>query len=449
MQKSRINCPQCRQPITADINQLFDVGQDPRQKQIILSGMFNIAHCPNCGYQGNLATPIVYHDPSKELLLTYFPPELGLPVNEQERLIGPLITQATNNLPVEKRKAYLLRPRTMFTIQTLIETILEADGITKEMIEAQQQRLNLLQRMLEATSEQVLEEIIKSNDQMIDADLMSLLNRLMASALQARDERAARALNELQGHLLANSSFGKDYTAQNNEVQEAVKSIQELGEDASREQILTLLYNAPNQTRLSALASMVRPALDYEFFTLLSNRIDSAQGEEHAKLNELRSLLLEITQRIDQAMQQRSEQAKNILSQVLQAPNITELLEQNMHIVDDFFLAALNEQLESARGSGDLDKLNKLNQVVSVLQKANEAPKELAFIEQLIDLPDEKAIEQALEANKEVVTPEFVEALGQISAQMAESAEDKEVISKLQSIYRIAVRFSMRQQMGG
>ena len=54
-----------------------------------------------------------------------------------------------NSLPQEKRKAYLLRPQTMLTMQSLIERILEGDGITKEMIQEQQKRLALLQRMVE------------------------------------------------------------------------------------------------------------------------------------------------------------------------------------------------------------------------------------------------------------------------------------------------------------
>src|SRR4030066_2532153 len=109
MPKTRINCPNCHQPIMADIDQLFDVAQDPTVKQKILAGAFNLASCPNCGYQGMIATPLVYHDPNKDLLLTYFPPELGLPINEQEGIIGPMITRITNSLPQEKRKAYLLQ----------------------------------------------------------------------------------------------------------------------------------------------------------------------------------------------------------------------------------------------------------------------------------------------------------------------------------------------------
>src|SRR4030066_544058 len=106
MPKTRINCPNCRQPIIADIDQLFDIGQDPTAKQKFLSGMFNVAQCQSCGYQGMLATPIVYHDPEKELLLTYFPPEVGLACPEQERLIGSLINQVVSNLPQEKPNGY-------------------------------------------------------------------------------------------------------------------------------------------------------------------------------------------------------------------------------------------------------------------------------------------------------------------------------------------------------
>src|SRR5665811_1188298 len=145
MPQTRTNCPRCKTPILVDVEQLFDLNIDPEAKKKLLSGSFNVIACKNCGYQGMMTTPMVYHDPSKELLLTYFPPEMGLPVNEQERLIGPMINQVVNKLSMEKRKGYLFRPQTMLTLQTMIEKVLEADGITKEMLDGQQKRLSLLQ----------------------------------------------------------------------------------------------------------------------------------------------------------------------------------------------------------------------------------------------------------------------------------------------------------------
>jgi hypothetical protein len=123
MPQTQIACPRCRQMIPALVEQLFDVTAEPAAKQRLVGGVSNRARCQFCGYEGNLATPIVYHDADKELLLTYFPSELGLPVNEQEKLIGPLINKVVNNLPAEKRKAYLFRPQSFLTYQSLIEKI--------------------------------------------------------------------------------------------------------------------------------------------------------------------------------------------------------------------------------------------------------------------------------------------------------------------------------------
>src|SRR5512139_826210 len=163
MPQTQITCPRCRQPITANVEQLFDVTQDPQAKQRLLGGVSNMARCPYCGYQGRLATPIVYHDNSKELLLTFFPPELGLPLNEQEKMIGPLIKQVMDRLPPEKRKGYLLNPQANLTFESMIETILGKDGITPEMIKAQQERVMLMERLLQASAPDVRSEIINQN----------------------------------------------------------------------------------------------------------------------------------------------------------------------------------------------------------------------------------------------------------------------------------------------
>ena len=68
----------------ADIQLIFDVSVDPMDKERLLRGAANIAVCPSCGYQSQIAMPIVYHDPEKGLLLTFFPPELNMSLPEQE-----------------------------------------------------------------------------------------------------------------------------------------------------------------------------------------------------------------------------------------------------------------------------------------------------------------------------------------------------------------------------
>ncbi|MBE9525175.1 MAG: hypothetical protein IMY76_08745, partial [Chloroflexi bacterium] len=153
MPQTQINCPNCRQPVVADVQQLFDIAQDSQAKAKLLSGQVNVASCPHCNYHGDLAIPIVYHDPEKELLFTFFPPEMGLPMEEQEKILGPLITKVFDNLPQEQRKGYLLSPQSTFTFKSLLENILEADGITREMLDAQEARMNLIQQLLTMSEE--------------------------------------------------------------------------------------------------------------------------------------------------------------------------------------------------------------------------------------------------------------------------------------------------------
>jgi hypothetical protein len=83
MAQTQINCPNCKSPIMADVQQLFDVAQDPSSKSRLLSGFSNFVQCQVCGYQGALATPIVYHDPEKELLLKFDQPGCEQPASRE------------------------------------------------------------------------------------------------------------------------------------------------------------------------------------------------------------------------------------------------------------------------------------------------------------------------------------------------------------------------------
>ena len=449
MPKTRINCPNCRQPITADVEQIFDVAQDPSIKSQLLSGLFNVVQCPFCGYQGNLATPIVYHDPEKELLLTYVPPEIGLPRDEQERLLGGLINQVVNRLPPEQRKAYLLRPKSNLTLQSLIEQVLEADGITREMVQAQQQRLGLLQRLLTATDEEVRLEIIKQEKQLVDGELFNLLGRLLETAAATGDRESVSKLEELQKTLLDHSEFGQRIKEQSEEVEAAVQSLQEAGSELTREKLLDLIIKAPNETRLSALVSLARPGMDYAFFQLLSEQIDQSQGEERERLTNLREILLTLTRQIDAQVEARVNQARQVLDELMKAEDIAQATEQNLAVVDDFFLQVLNRELEASRKSGDLERIGKLQQIMAVIQQASTAPPEIDLIQDLIEEGDEENRRQILEENREQINPDFFQILSGLISQLQESNQDPELLNRLKSVNRLALRFSMETNLKG
>ncbi len=367
MPRTQMNCPQCQQPIIADVQPLFDVGANPQDKQIFLSGVYNIAQCQNCGFQGMLGSPIVYHDPEKELLLTFVPGELGLPMEEQERIIGPLITQAVNNLPQEKRKGYLFSPRTMLTLQGMLETVLEADGITKEMIQAQEARMNFIQRLL-AASEDSRVQLIQQEDELIDGDLFTMLASLMQASISGQDENAARHLNELQKLLIENSTQGKALKADSDEIQAAMKLLQDLGDNLTREKLLEFVLDAPTDVRLRAYVQFTRPGMDYEFFAQLSARIDSASGDEKQRLTEMRGKLLTYTGEYDEDMAARMAAARQNVEALLQSPNLEEAVQQNLEVMDDLFVQTVARELEDARKTGNLDRSARLQQILNGIE---------------------------------------------------------------------------------
>lgn len=447
MPRTSTTCPRCRQPIVADIQQLFDLSQDPAAKQRLLSGIVNIARCTHCGYEGALATPVVYHDPEKELLLTYFPPELGLPVNEQERQIGPLINQVVNRLPPEKRKAYLLRPQSMLTFQTLIEKILEGEGITREMIQAQQQRLNLIQRLLDTPPDR-LAEVIAKEEALIDQDFFTILSRLAEASLAQGDEQTARALAALQQELLSKTKFGQEVKLQAEEAEAAIKSLQEAGQQGlTREKLLDLIINAPTESRLNALVSLARSGMDYVFFQVLSERIEKAQGEEKQKLSDLREKLLELVSEIDKLLQEQVEEAQKLLDKILAAPNIEEATLQNLNVINTPFVDLLRAEIDKARKNGNLEQSAKLQQVMSTLQKASAPPPEIAFIQELLSAGDDATRQKMLEDRAAEITPGFLEMLNNVVAQSEAQNQPPKVIEELQKVYRSVLRFSMKSNL--
>jgi hypothetical protein len=445
MPKTRINCPNCRQPVLADIEQLLDVGSDPTLKQSFLSGGINVVACPACGFQGQVPTPLVYHDPDKEMLLTYFPPEMGVSVNEQEMIIGPLIKKASNSLPQEKRKAYLLRPQTMFTMQTMVERILEADGITKEMIQASQRRMELLQRLVSSSDEQIT-ELAKAEDAQLDGEFYNLLNRLIETSMMSGDQNSAEKLGELQKKLIPITTFGRKIQEQSNEVQTAIQAIQKLGKELTREKLLDLVIQAPNDIQVSVMVNLTRPGMDYNFFQLLSQRIEQAQGAEQARLTELRGKILEMTQMIDQQVEANLNQARTLLTTLLQSANVKETTMNNLTAVDEYFIQVFNEEREQARKNADLDKLAHLSQIEEVLNQASTPPEEISLIEELLETPDEESMKKMLKEHQSEITPEFMELLSSLVTRTQEG-EDIELRDRIQVLYRLALQVSMQANL--
>lgn len=451
MPHTQIACPRCKQPITANVEQLFDVSADPGAKQRLLGGLSNMARCPHCGFEGRLATPIVYHDADKELLLTYFPAELGMPLPEQERLVGPLITQVTNRLAPEKRKAYLFKPVANLTYESMIETILGRDGITPEMIKAQQDRLSLIDRLLAATAADVRSQLIKDNSALIDEQFFILFSRLLQAGLGSGQETLAKQLAELQNQLLAETPIGRRLKESAGELEAAAKALQEAGPTLTREKLLDLVMSAPNDARLKAYVSLARNGMDYVFFQNLTERIDKSSGDEKKRLETLREKTLDLVNEIDKQLEARYKEAQALIDKILAEDDVAKATQANLEAFSQDAVELVQSMHRQASEKNDYARMGKLQKMIEVLQAASAPPPEVALIEKLLDAPED-SVEKLLAANEGLINDSFMEALNglvaQIDSQAAQgSAEAKNLAPKLQSIYKVALKFSMKKKM--
>jgi hypothetical protein len=437
--------------IQASIEQLFDVTADPGAKQRLLGGVSNFARCPYCGYQGRLATPIVYHDNDKELLLTYFPPELAMPLNEQERLIGPLIKQVTDRLPPEKRKGYLLSPRANLTYESMIETILGKDGITPEMIKAQQERLQVIERLMQVSARDARSELIKQNAGIIDDQFFALFSRIAQSAVASGQESAARGLIDIQTQLLEETEYGRQLKETVGELEAAQTVLQEAGQSLTREKLLDFVLESKTDARLRAYVSLARPGMDYLFFQTLSEKIEKAGGEEKKRLEEIRAKLLQYVDELDKQIEARFKQAQQFIESILARDDIEQATQESLDAFTQEAVEIVQQMLRQASEKNDYTRMGKLQKMVQVLQAASAPPPEVALIEKLIQAPDDAAIETMLKENDALVTQQLLDTLTGLAVQMEsqnDNPEAKAMGERLGQVHRVALKYSMKKNLG-
>lgn len=450
MAQTQIACPRCRQMIPANVEQLFDVTADPQAKQRLLGGQSNYARCPHCGYQGRLATPVVYHDNEKELLLTFFPPELGLPVNEQERMIGPLIKQVMDRLPPEKRKGYLLKPQANLTFESMIETILGKDGVTPEMLKTQQERVQFIERLMQVTTKDARSEMIKQNEKIIDEQFFALFSRIAQSAMGSGQEQMARALIDIQTQLLEETDYGRQLKESVGELEAVQHELQDAGQGLTREKLLEFVLASKTDARLRAYVSMARAGMDYVFFQTLTERIEKAPAEEKPRLEEIREKLLGFVADLDKQVEARYKQAQEFVESLLKQDDIEKAVTASLDKFTQDSVDIAQQMLRQATEKNEYERMGKLQKMIQVLQAAS-APPEIAIIEQLLQLPDSAAVEAALTQNPDIVSQGLLETLTGLAGQMesqADNPEAKAMGEKLSEVYKIALRVSMKKNMG-
>ncbi|TEU22199.1 MAG: hypothetical protein E3J21_00550 [Anaerolineales bacterium] len=405
-----VTCPHCRAKFAAPIQRVVDVGQDPKLKVALLQGRLNVAACPQCGNAGMLNAPFIYHDLEKELALCFVPTELGLTATDQQKLIGDLTNAVLNSLPPERRKGYLLQPRIYLSLQGLIDTILQADGVTKEMIEAQRARGALVYELLDARNDEHLKQLVEEHDAELDYEFFQTLTAAMETARADGKDDLAQRLSALRTRLLDLTTVGKREAAQR-------KAIESLGEKVTQEDLLQKMIECEDEDQLQAYVALGRPLMDYTFFLALTEKINAAQAEgdseEAQRLTDLRARILEFQAKYDAQVAVALQWAANLLKEILQSQDREAVVRAHLGEIDDTFFAVLSANIAQAEEKGEKKIADDLRQVgdlvMELLQES--APPEIRLINQLMQAEYPEGTKKVLEENVAQVTADLIKVM--------------------------------------
>jgi hypothetical protein len=262
-------------------------------------------------------------------------------------------------------------------------------------------------------------------------------------------------LAELQKQLLEETEFGRGLQESVGELEAASKALQEAGQGLTREKLLDLVIEAPNDARIRAYVSMARGGMDYSFFQNLTDKLEKAQGDEKAKLEALREKLLEYVNEVDRQLEERFKASQAFVEKLLEQEDIAKATRENLQGFTQESVDLVGQMLRQASEKNDYARMGKLQKMMEVLQEASAPPPEVAFIEELLEAPDNAAIEKMLSENENKINEDLMNTLGGLMAQLEAQGgagpggeQAKELIEKLESVYKIALKFSMKKKMG-
>jgi hypothetical protein len=422
-QPTQIRCPFCQSPIVVPVQRVIDALDEPELKARLLSGRLNAFTCPNCRNSGALAAPLIYHDAGKELALIFLPLESGMNNVEQQRVIGQLTQAVMNSVPQEQRKAYLLQPQQFVTLQSLLNRILEADGITPEMIQAQQARVDLLQRLIDARDDATFTGIVKENEAHIDVAFLQLLSMAMSSAQADNQAEEFTRLNAMRDRLLELTPIGQTVKTQ-------TAAVEAFGANPTRENLLAQLTAAPDSATREALLIIGRPLLDYPFFQQLTGQIESARkngdAAEADRLTELRKEILALRDRLDAEAQSAVQRRAEVVRELLVSENLEQAVRARAAVLDDLFFQVLTAEMQNAQQTGDgrlVERLQTIgNTAFKVVQERQ--PPEVRFLSALLAARHPDQTRQLLERNRRALVPEFIAWLEAIVADFEEDGRN-------------------------
>lgn len=434
-QTAALACPACGQNYTTRVYPIVDVTEAPELKDLLLRGTLNVGICPNCGARAEIATPFLYVDREKELALVLMPQELGLDNTRQQAIIGDLTNQVLDALPPEQRKAYLLQPRMFFTLKSLVETVLQADGVPPEKMEAMQAKGAFLNQLLSVADDATsLQSLVKQRDGEVDEELFAMASDVLQQSAQSGQMALAARAARVREALVMHSAWGQKALAAAEQAQ------QEELEKAQAELLEEVLKAADAEDEeLKVLLAAGRPLIDYGFYQRLAERIEAAEqaggAEEAKRLERLRDRVLSLTEELDREMERVLQKAGQLLRTFFSAKDMAAAVQEHADEVDPLLLRLIEYNAESAMAQGQRDvaqRLLALRELVAEVLTERASPP-VRLLRRLLDTGTKEARRALLEENRDALNYDFLLLVDSLLND-AEVEGDKEAARVLRAV---------------
>jgi len=289
-----------------------------------------------------------------------------------------------------------------------VEAVLQADGVTPEMLKALQAKGALLGELLSVADDAGrLEALVRERNADVDQDLFIMAtNVLQESASTGQMPRAARAARVREA-ILEHSTWGQEALA------EARKQQAEQKAEAQTE-LLEAILAAEDDEELETLLAVNRPLVDEDLYRLLTQRAEEAKqagdGEQAKRLRSLRGHIRNLTKKVDREMEEEIGESLKLLSILLEAKDMAAAVEEHADELSPLLLQILNISAEQALEEGRRDIAARLVALERLVQDAliAQAPVPVRLLEMLLDTKDAAKRREIMEEYRDHVNYDFL-----------------------------------------
>lgn len=195
-----LNCPSCGTAFEATVWLVVDRVERPDLVHLLLDGELNVQRCPQCGAEGGINHPLLYHDPAKPQVICAVPLTVQSGAATRE-MVGELLTGLVAQIDPADRRPYL----------GAVELVPELDGLRALLIEqaladdAQiSDRLVALavSELLNVRDQHEFQRIVAEHRKLLLGDAAeAVLDELKQGALKSDDRELLRRIKEAKAVL--------------------------------------------------------------------------------------------------------------------------------------------------------------------------------------------------------------------------------------------------------